>query len=70
MPVAKKVGDEAYAGSVVKQGEMQAVVITTGSNTFLVERPNLWPSGAISHAQKAMFSDRQLPDPLLPSRWH
>lgn len=34
LPVAKKVGDEAYSGSVVKQGEMEAVVIATGSSTF------------------------------------
>src|SRR5262249_22275593 len=27
LPVAKKVGDEAYSGSIVKQGEMQGVVI-------------------------------------------
>src|SRR5271169_1003773 len=56
VPVAKKVGDEAYAGSVVKQGEMQAVVITTGSNTFFGRTAKLVAgAGAISHAQKAMF---------------
>ena len=56
VPVAKKVGDEAYSGSIVKQGEMQGVVIATGSNTFFGRTAKLVAgAGAISHAQKAMF---------------
>src|SRR5947207_11428414 len=34
LPVTKKSGEEAYSGSVVKQGEMLAVVTATGANTF------------------------------------
>jgi H+-transporting ATPase len=56
LPVAKKVGDEAYSGSVVKQGEMQGVVIATGANSFFGRTAKLVAgAGAISHAQKAMF---------------
>jgi H+-transporting ATPase len=56
VPVSKKVGDEAYSGSVVKQGEMEAVVISTGSNTFFGRTAKLVAgAGAVSHAQKAMF---------------
>jgi H+-transporting ATPase len=56
LPVAKKVGDEAYSGSVVKQGEMQGVVIATGGNTFFGRTAKLIVgAGAVSHAQKAMF---------------
>jgi H+-transporting ATPase len=56
LPVAKKVGDEAYSGSVVKQGEMEGVVIATGSNTFFGRTAKLVAgAGAVSHAQKAMF---------------
>ncbi|MFO1128132.1 MAG: plasma-membrane proton-efflux P-type ATPase [Rhodospirillales bacterium] len=56
LPVAKKIGDEAYSGSVVKQGEMEAVVIATGSNTFFGRTAKLVAgAGAVSHAQKAMF---------------
>ncbi len=56
LPARKKVGDEAYAGSVVKQGEMEAVVIATGSNTFFGRTAKLVSgAGAVSHAQKAMF---------------
>jgi len=56
LPVAKKVGDEAYSGSVVKQGEMACVVISTGSNTFFGRTAKLVAgAGAVSHSQKAMF---------------
>ncbi len=56
VPVAKKIGDEAFAGSVVKQGEMVAVVIATGSNTFFGRTAKLVAgAGSASHAQKAMF---------------
>jgi H+-transporting ATPase len=56
LPVAKKVGDEASSGSVVKQGEMQGVVIATGANTFFGRTAKLVAgAGAISHSQKAMF---------------
>src|SRR5262244_456131 len=57
LPVAKKVGDEAYSGSIVKQGEMEGVVIATGSNTFFGRTAKLVAgAGTISHAQKAMFA--------------
>ncbi|NJO55691.1 MAG: HAD-IC family P-type ATPase [Rhodospirillales bacterium] len=56
LPVAKKVGDEAFSGSVVKQGEMEGVVIATGGNTFFGRTAKLVAgAGAVSHAQKAMF---------------
>jgi len=34
LPVTKKPGDVAYSGSVAKQGEMVALVTTTGAHTF------------------------------------
>jgi H+-transporting ATPase len=56
LPVAKKVGDEAYSGSVVKQGEMASVVISTGANTFFGRTAKLVAgAGAVCHSQKAMF---------------
>ncbi|MCB1943936.1 MAG: HAD-IC family P-type ATPase, partial [Candidatus Accumulibacter sp.] len=56
LPARKKVGDEAYSGSVVKQGEMEAVVIATGTNTFFGRTAKLVAgAGSVSHAQKAMF---------------
>jgi H+-transporting ATPase len=56
LPVAKKVGEEAYSGSVVKQGEMEGIVIATGSDTFFGRTAKLVAgAGAVSHAQQAMF---------------
>jgi len=56
LPVAKKVGDGGYSGSVVKQGEMSCVVINTGSNTLFGRTAKLVAgAGAVSHVQKAMF---------------
>ncbi|KAI8081929.1 E1-E2 ATPase-domain-containing protein [Gilbertella persicaria] len=34
LPVGKEAGDEVFSGSTVKQGEAEAVVIGTGTNTF------------------------------------
>ena len=56
LPVSKKPGDEAYSGSIVKQGEMTAVIIATGSNTFFGRTAKLVQSaGAVSHFQKAVM---------------
>ncbi len=56
LPAAKKPGDEAYSGSVVKQGEMTGVVIATGGDTFFGRTAKLVAgAGSVSHAQRAMF---------------
>ncbi|WP_180900877.1 plasma-membrane proton-efflux P-type ATPase [Martelella soudanensis] len=56
LPVTKKIGDLAYSGSVVKQGEMAGVVIGTGGNTFFGRTAKLVAgAGTVSQAQKAMF---------------
>ncbi|MGB5733513.1 MAG: plasma-membrane proton-efflux P-type ATPase [Thiohalocapsa sp.] len=56
LPADKKVGDAAYSGSVVKEGEMEGVVIATGSNTFFGRTAQLVAgAGSVSHAQTAMF---------------
>ncbi len=57
LPVSKKVGDEAFSGSVAKQGEMVAVVTATGANTFFGRTAKLVESaGARSHFQKAVLA--------------
>ena len=56
LPVAKKVDDNVYSGSAVKQGEMVAVVTATGSNTFFGRTAKLVGSaGNVSHFQKAVM---------------
>jgi H+-transporting ATPase len=55
LPVSKKVADDAYSGSIVKQGEMTAVVTATGSNTYLGRTAKLVASaGSTSHFQQAV----------------
>jgi H+-transporting ATPase len=56
LPVRKKSGEDAYSGSVVKQGEMVAVVTATGGNTFFGRTAKLVAgAGNISHFQRAVM---------------
>ena len=56
LPVDKKVGDSGYSGSIAKKGEMTAVVIATGSNTFFGHTASLVANAGAqaSHSQKAV----------------
>ena len=55
LPVSKKIGDEGYSGSIAKKGEMSAVVIATGNNTFFGRTASLvaGAGGGASHSQQA-----------------
>ncbi len=54
LPVSKKIGEEGYSGSIVKKGEMKAVVIGTGNNTFFGRTASLVATaGNKSHSAKA-----------------
>ncbi|MCK9376466.1 MAG: plasma-membrane proton-efflux P-type ATPase [Syntrophobacterales bacterium] len=56
LPVNKGPGDIAYSGSIAKQGEMSALVTSTGGNTFFARTAKLVESaGAVSHFQKAVM---------------
>jgi H+-transporting ATPase len=56
LPVDKKVGDTLYSGSIVRQGEMQAVVTATGMNTFFGKTAKLVETAhARSHFQQAVL---------------
>lgn len=56
LPVNKKVGDTAYSSSIAKQGEMVALVTSTGANTFFGRTAKLVASaGAKSHSQQAVM---------------
>lgn len=55
LPVEKKVGDIAYSGSVIKKGEMTALVAATGMNTFFGKTARLVEEAKNeSHFQKAV----------------
>lgn len=56
LPVNKEAGDIAYSGSIAKQGEMVALVTSTGANTFFARTAKLVETaGAVSHFQKAVL---------------
>jgi len=56
MPVDKKVGEQAYSGSIVKLGEMTAVVTSTGMGTYFGRTARLvQEAGARSHFQRAVL---------------
>jgi H+-transporting ATPase len=56
LPADKKQGDTAYSGSIVRQGEMQAVVTATGMKTYFGKTAQLVESAeARSHFQQAVL---------------
>jgi H+-transporting ATPase len=57
LPVEKKTGQAAYSGSVVQQGEMEALVAATGSETYFGKTAQLVSSAkSASHFQKAVLT--------------
>ncbi len=56
LPVTKRVGGFGYSGSIVKKGEMEAVVTATGAKSFLGKTAQLVAkAGALSHFQQAVM---------------
>jgi H+-transporting ATPase len=57
LPVGKKPGDVAYSGSLIKQGEMLALVTATAGNTYFGRTAKLVETAAAPpHFQKAVLS--------------
>jgi len=56
LPVEKKTGEVAYSGSIVRQGEMDALVAATGMNTYFGQTAKLVEEARTkSHFQKALI---------------
>ena len=56
LPVDKKVGDEAYSGSIAKQGQMTGLVTATGMNTYFGKTAHLVEQAkTVSHFQRAVL---------------
>lgn len=56
LPVEKHVEEVAYAGSVIRQGEMDALVVATGMNTYFGQTARLVAEAKTqSHFQKAVI---------------
>jgi H+-transporting ATPase len=56
LPVEKKAGEVAYSGSIVRQGEMDALVAATGMNSYFGRTAKLVEEARTkSHFQKALL---------------
>lgn len=56
LPVTHHTGDRVYSGTILKQGEIDAFVVATGSRTFLGKTAQLVEHGeTVSHFQKAVL---------------
>jgi len=56
LPVDKKAGDDAYSGSIAKQGEMVGVVTATGMKTYFGKTAHLVEQAkTVSHFQRAVL---------------
>ncbi len=56
LPVDKKAGDEAYSGSIARQGEMDGVVVATGGKTYFGKTARLVEHArTVSHFQRAVL---------------
>jgi H+-transporting ATPase len=56
LPVDKKIGDDAYSGSIAKQGEMTGLVTETGMNTYFGKTARLVQQAkSVSHFQRAVL---------------
>ncbi|MFB6317063.1 plasma-membrane proton-efflux P-type ATPase [Saccharicrinis sp. FJH54] len=56
LPVEKHRNDVAYSGSIIRQGEMDGIVVATGQNTYFGKTAKLVAEAkTISHFQKAVI---------------
>jgi H+-transporting ATPase len=56
LPVKRKPGDRVYSGSIIKQGEGDALVYATGQNTYFGKTAHLVETAhTVSHFQRAVL---------------
>ncbi len=56
LPVERKSGDSVYSGSIIKQGEIDALVYGTGQNTYFGKTAHLVETAhTVSHFQRAVL---------------
>ena len=56
LPVSRKPGDVVYSGSIIRQGEIDALVYATGANTYFGKTAKLVQEAhTVSHFQRAVL---------------
>jgi H+-transporting ATPase len=59
LPVTAKPGSAVFSGSIVRQGEIDAMVYATGTNTYFGKTAQMvQEANTVSHFQKAVLEDR------------
>ena len=68
LPAERKSGEAVFSGSIIRQGEIDAMVYGTGAEYLLWQDSGTGAEAhTVSHFQRAVLEDRQLPDH--PCRW-
>ncbi len=63
LPATCKSGDAVFSGSIIRRGEIGALVYATGANTYFGKTAELVQDAhTVSHFQTGRAEDRQLPD--------
>ena len=63
LPAERKSGEAVFSGSIIRQGEIGALVYATGANTYFGKTASTRAGGAYRQPfSKSGFEDRQLPD--------
>ena len=63
LPATRKSGEAVFSGSIIRQGEIGALVYATGANTYFGKTAQLVQEAhTVSHFQQRGAEDRQLPD--------
>lgn len=56
LPVSRKTGESVYSGSIIRQGEIDALVYSTGQNTYFGKTAQLVQEAhTVSHFQRAVL---------------
>lgn len=56
LPVTRQMGDTVYSGSILKQGEIEALVYATGSETYFAKTAQMVQEAhTVSHFQRAIL---------------
>ena len=70
LPVARKTGEAVYSGSIIRQGEIDALVYATGAEHLLRQDRPAGAGGAHRQPLPARRAeDRRLPDHARAWRW-
>ena len=69
LPVTAKPGGQVYSGSIIRQGEIDAMVYATGTNTYFGKTAQMVQSANRLAAASGVLAKRTMPVVARPNRW-